>query len=116
MDSAATLLKHFPPEVGAAYRSFQTTGDAAAAAVVVRAVVRDHLPDRSGASQVVFTGAESLLGDLHFDSLALSEMVFFFEDLFGVTIANEEIGGVRTVDDLTAFVIAKHAARAASAP
>lgn len=111
-DSAAALLRHFPAEVGRALLRLRETGDPAAAEIVVTAVIRDHIPDRAAAATAVITPATTLIADLGFDSMAISELVFFFEDLFAVSIANEEIVRVRTVGELCAFVCAKQAGRA----
>lgn len=113
-DSAAALLRHFPAEVGRAFARLRDTGDPADAALVVTAVIRDHMPDRAAAASAAIAPGSALVADLGFDSMALSEMVFFFEDLFSVAISNDEILRVRTVGELCAFVCAKQAARASA--
>ncbi|HEY3757257.1 MAG TPA: acyl carrier protein [Opitutaceae bacterium] len=113
-ESASALLRHFPADVVAAFDRFRETGEPAAAEIVVFAVIRDHMVDRAAAANAQFARPQVLIDDLGFDSMAISEMVFFFEDLFLVTIANEEILRVRTVGDLCDFVRAKHAARASA--
>jgi len=101
------LLRHFPREVGEAFERLRTTGDAAALETVIHAVVRDHIPAPHRAAAAALTPSTALIDDLGFDSMAISELVFFFEDLFQVSIANEEIVRVRTIGELCAFVGAK---------
>ena len=48
--------------------------------------------------------------DLGLDSLAVTELVFFAEDLFKIRITNQEISEVRTIDDLRLFIRRKVAA------
>jgi len=109
-------LARFPVEVHEAYRRFRATGDADAVHVIVRAALVDFLPKhrpelRSRASDA---GAR-LMEDLGYDSLAIAELVFFFEDLFQVTIATKEIRNVNTVGELRVFVTSKLAENRTSA-
>lgn len=112
-DAGLALLRHFPAEVGAAYRRLRENGDPAAIDLVVRAVVRDHIPNPAKRAED-FGGATPLVDGLGFDSVAISELVFFFEDLFQVAISNEDVLRVRTVDDLSAFVRSKLASAKAA--
>lgn len=98
-------LGKFPEAVRAAYMRYRETGDKEAVDLVVLAVVRDYVP------KTILLPAENplpdharLIADLGFDSLAISETVFFLEDLFKVRITNAEIMEVRTVGELRAFV------------
>jgi acyl carrier protein len=48
-----------------------------------------------------------LAEDLGLDSLALSEMTFKMEELFGFTAETRDILGIRTVGELIDFLAAK---------
>lgn len=102
-DEASPLLRHFPEEVRTAYARLRRTGDPAAADVVVLAIVRDHQPVKA-AAPAPLQDQQTLIGDLGFDSVAITEMVFFIEDLFRVSVSNDEILSIRTVGELRAFV------------
>jgi acyl carrier protein len=105
-------LRRLPAGARAAFERFLANGDPAALDPVLLAILEDfapHTPDRPRAKP---TGDTRLIEDLGFDSLALTEVVFFAEDLFGVTISNAEIIQVRTLDDLRGFICRKVASRA----
>lgn len=98
-------LGKFPEAIRAAYTRYRETTDIEAVDVVVLAVVRDYVP------KTILLPADNplpdqarLIADLGFDSLAISETVFFLEDVFKVRITNAEIMEVRTVGELRAFV------------
>jgi acyl carrier protein len=103
-NSEDTLVRHFPAEVRDAYGRFRGSPNAGDADVVVLAVVRDYTPDKAGKNGRDPADSQRLIEDLGFDSIAITEMVFFLEDLFRVKIGNEEILRVRTVGDLRAFI------------
>jgi acyl carrier protein len=109
-DAVQALGRHFPDEVQQAYTRFLQTRVAADADAVVLAIMLDHRPSKKVQPEVVPTDNMGLISDLGFDSVAITEMVFFLEDLFGVRITNDEILRVRTVGDLRAFVRQKLAA------
>jgi acyl carrier protein len=101
-----SLLRHFPEEVRAAYVRLRATGDPTAADTLVLAIVADHMPRKD----VLLLDSAALVADLGFDSVAITEVVFFIEDLLQVNITNAEILRVRTIRDLRAFVREKLAA------
>ena len=114
-DAANTLVRHFTPEVLEAYTRFTSDRDPADADTVVVAVVLDHMPDKKRRPIGGVPDASGLIADLGFDSIAITEMVFFLEDLFHVRISNDEILRVHTVGDLRVFVRQKLAATAPTA-
>jgi len=106
-------LRHLPKEAGEAFHRFQAAGDPVALNVVIFAILADFIPRKPARPLAESPGSTRLVDDLGFDSLAITEVVFFTEDLFGISIANEEIIQVRTLDDLRGFIQRKVNARAA---
>lgn len=98
-------LLRFPVEVREAYQTFRSSRDEEALKQVIFAAVLDFMPKNSAHPRAEpLRGGHRLIEDLGFDSLAVAETVFFFEDLFQVTIRNEEIMALRTVGELGDFV------------
>ncbi len=109
--TAPSPLARFPREVQAAYERFLVSPSSADLQIVVQAALRDFMPKRGTIPESAsLTEDLRLIEDLGFDSLAVAETVFFFEDLFGVTIQTQEILALRTVGELQAFVGQKLAA------
>ena len=79
---------------------------------MIFAILDDFIPQPSAAPLSTLPGSTRLIDDLGFDSLAITEVVFFAEDLFGITISNEEIAQVRSLDALRGFIHDKVVARA----
>lgn len=104
-------LRHLPESARAAYREFRASGSVEALDPLILAILESFLPRKSARSLHDLPGNTRLLEDLGFDSLAITEIVFFMEDLFDVRIENLELIGVRTLDDLRGFIRKKVAAR-----
>ncbi|MBI3885570.1 MAG: acyl carrier protein [Opitutae bacterium] len=71
---------------------------------MILAILEDFIPRKADRPLGEYAGDTRLVDDLGFDSLAITEVVFFTEDLLAIRIANEEIIQVRTLDDLRGFV------------
>lgn len=108
------LLRHLPPDARASFRRFQAEGDVAALDVVMSAILEDFIPRHPGTPIGESPAETRLIEDLGFDSLAITELVFFTEELFGITIANEELLQVRTIGQLREFVRRKVTERVAA--
>ena len=109
----ADRIKHLPAEARAAFQRFQAGGDPAALDPVILAILADFVPRPPVTPLAELPGDTRLIDDLGFDSLAITEVVFFTEDLFGISISNEEIVRVRSLADLRGFIHGKVAARSA---
>jgi acyl carrier protein len=97
-------LRHLPPDARLAFEQFQADRDPAKLDCVILAILDDYIPRRPAQPLAELPGRTLLMTDLGFDSLAITEVVFFVEALFGITILNEEIIQVRTLDDLREFI------------
>jgi acyl carrier protein len=113
-DPPSAALARFPAEVLEAFQRYRSKGDAGAVEAVVIAAAVDHRPAGSGPAQPV-SDASRLLEDMGYDSVAVAELVFFLEDLFEMTISNDDILAVRTIGDLRACVIRKLAGKLGAA-
>jgi acyl carrier protein len=103
-------LARFPAEVLEAYQRYRTQGDSGAVEAVVIAAVVDYRPSGSAPAASVTDGTR-LIEDLGYDSVAVAELVFFLEDLFDVTLTNDDILGVRTIAELRSCVNRKLAGK-----
>jgi acyl carrier protein len=106
-------VRHLPVAARAALERFQLSGVATELDPVVLAILEDFIPRTPATPLAELPGHTRLIDDLGFDSLAITEVVFFTEDLFGITISNQEIIQVRTLDDLRGFIRRKVAVRPA---
>jgi len=102
------VLARYPEEAQVAYRRFVLDHNEADLRILIHAALRDFMPRRSDpVCPAGFTPEHRLIDDLGLDSLAVTEMVFFFEDLFQVSIPSQEILSLRTVADIEHYVSRK---------
>lgn len=103
--STPSPLARFPAPVRDAYQNFLALHQPADLHLVIEAVLLDFVPKGKALSVGSSIPAESrLVEDLGFDSLAVAEIVFFFEDLLQVSIPTHEVASLQTVKDLQTFV------------
>ena len=103
-DSPGALAR-FPREVREAFARVQSDQAPAALRLIIEAALRDYLPSASPFSKSApILDEHRLIEDLGFDSLAIAETVFFFEDIFQVRIDNQDILALHTVGELHAYV------------
>jgi acyl carrier protein len=110
----SAALARFPAEVLEAFQRYRASGDADAVEAVVIAAAMDYRPAGAGPAQALSDGTR-LIEDLGYDSVAVAELVFFLEDLFEMTITNEDILAVVTIGDLRACVFRKLAGKPSAA-
>lgn len=102
---------HLPVEARVAYAEFRATRSARALDVVVLAILQSYLPEESARGLGTMPGTASLARDLGLDSIGVAEVVFFAEDLFEITISNDELSEGLTLDELRVFIRRKVNAR-----
>lgn len=100
-------LDSLPPPVLDAYRRFHATGDPGAFRSVLLHLMIDFKPEWAEHPPDTLADPVLLVEDLGYNSLAIAEMVFYFEDLFGVSINNAELRNLASVGDLRRFVYGK---------
>ncbi len=86
---------------------FQNDGSAETFFEMLPGIVAFHLPPGKAAPPEVLKDELRLNQDLGLDSLALTEMAFKMDELFGISIETREMAGVETVGDLKAFLRGK---------
>jgi acyl carrier protein len=67
-------------------------------------MIEFHLPNGATKPPAELKDSLRLNQDLGLDSLALTEMAFKLDDLFGIPIETREVMGVETVRDLKSFL------------
>ncbi|MDP0501348.1 MAG: acyl carrier protein [Verrucomicrobiota bacterium JB022] len=103
-DKAADRLRGHPPETLAAYRAYQASHDPSHLDELVLRLLVFLLPEQPAQGPMELPDSTRLREDLGVDSITIAELVFMLEDLFDLTIQNEELVGLETVADLRRFI------------
>lgn len=108
-------LAKFPAEIRDAHARWLAARDADALDRVITAIVARHLPGRvPGEPLPALRDTDRLVEDLGYDSLAIAEIVFFIEDLYGLALSNQDLRSIRTIGELRDFSRDRIAALAAT--
>ncbi|MCC5838603.1 MAG: hypothetical protein JJT96_00650 [Opitutales bacterium] len=104
LSAAEEKLTGYPPEILAAYKRLLADRRPGDLDEVVFGILLFLLPERSDLKAGDLPEETDLRGDLGVDSITIAEMVFLVEDLFELSISNEDLAAVHTVADLKALL------------
>ena len=100
-------LKRCSEECIAAALRFQSSRDAGDLDVIIRGVLERDLPDTHTAALATATDTTRLIEDLGMDSFGMMEVVMTAEEVFAISVANQELREVTTLGTLKSFLLAK---------
>ncbi len=92
--------------IAAALR-FQSSHDAADLSLIIQGVLERDLPDTHTGALATATDSTRLVEDLGMDSFGMMEVVMTAEEVFGISVANQELREVTTLGTLKTFIMAK---------
>lgn len=98
--AAEEKLAGYPPEILAAYKRLLAEGQPTDLDEIVFGILLFLLPERSDLKAGDLALETDLGEELGVDSITIAEMVFLLEDLFELSISNEDLAAVRTAGDL----------------
>ncbi len=99
-ERAQKLLKGFPEGTEEAYYRFRETGDEAALKKLIGGMVGFYLPANNPKYKTII-GEDVDLQALGIDSLGMTEMVFQVEELFDISVADDEVMQVKKIADIS---------------
>lgn len=100
-------LLGFPPSCIEAALRYRDDGQFDSLIAMLPGMIEFHLPKGTAKPPSALSDELRLCQDLGLDSLALAEMAFKMDDVFGISIETHEMAGVETVGALKAFLRAK---------
>lgn len=97
-------LRGFPSSCLEAALRYREDGQFETFARMLPGMIEFHMPNGAAKPPAELKDSLRLNQDLGLDSLALTEMAFKMDDLFGIPIETREVMGVVTVRDLKSFL------------
>lgn len=111
LERARALLKGYPAGTAEAAAEFARERSPEALRKTLAGVLRFHQPPPVGQAPRLnpaeAPGDTKLVADLGIDSLAMVEMTFLMQDLWGVTFTDDELRAITTLDDLHKAILGK---------
>ncbi|MFH1983276.1 MAG: acyl carrier protein [Pseudomonadota bacterium] len=101
-DRLREKLEGLSDEAESAYYTFRSNGDPAMLDRAIIGAIRFFMP--AGGEAGAIPDSAHLINDLGFDSIAMTELVFLSEDIFGIIIADDEVMTLTTVAEVKAFM------------
>ncbi|MCC5835266.1 MAG: acyl carrier protein [Opitutales bacterium] len=99
-DVAAEKLDGYPPEILEAYQAFHTQRDPADLDRVVFGLIGFLMPEPAEQPLEKMEDSTRLREDLQIDSITIAEAVFLIEELFDISIRNEDLMKIETIGNL----------------
>ena len=100
-------LKRCPPKTFEAASAFRQTGDFVHLPTIVRGVIARFVERERRARLEGAVDEVHLVEDLGLDSLTMMEIVMLAEDVFPISINNDELRGLRTIGSVQRFIECK---------
>ncbi len=100
-------LKRCNDDSVAAALRFQKSHDPADLSLIINGVLERDLPDTHTEALPTATDSTRLVEDLGMDSFGMMEVVMTAEEVFGITVANQELREVTTLGALKTFLMQK---------
>lgn len=105
-------LRRCPPETLAAVRRFRRTRQSKEIPVILRGVLTRYVDADQRARLKTGPGSLRLGDDLGLDSLSLIEVSMALEDVLGITLNDDELRKLQTIDDVENYARGRLAAKA----
>lgn len=99
-DVAAEKLEGYPPEILDAYHAFHERREPADLDRVVFGLIGFLMPVPAEQPLAQMDDSTRLREDLQIDSITIAEAVFLIEELFDISIRNEDLMKIETIGDL----------------
>lgn len=106
---------NFTPETLEAIREYRRTRDPALVDTVLRGILEKYLPENIrpaeiAAAEIAGAPVESSLNAFGLESLTLIEVILDLQDALGITLTDDELRSLHSLDEVRALLMQKVAA------